>query len=182
MSREDVASLSVVPVVQQGRSTGNEEDEDMAPIVSCIEVARPPEAVYAYATDPSRFPEWQYDVTQVRILDDRPLGVGTRFATTRRIGRTEQTTVQEITRDDPPSSWAVRGVAGPLRPNAEITIEPHGGGSLVTIALDFKGHGIGKLFPLDVIRKMAAKNGPKSYQNLKELLERGIASTPPAAG
>jgi uncharacterized protein YndB with AHSA1/START domain len=145
----------------------------MPPIMSSFEIARPPYEVYPYVTDPSRFPEWQYDVTRVRIQDDRPLGVGARFATTRRIGRIEQTTMQEITQVNPPSSWAARGVDGPFRPSAAITIEPLGTGSLVTIALDFEGHGIGKLLPLDVIRRMAARGAPRSYQNLKELLERG---------
>jgi uncharacterized protein YndB with AHSA1/START domain len=142
----------------------------MSPIVSRFEIARPPDEVYAYATDPSRFSEWQQDVIRVRVDGDGPPGVGTRFATTRRIGRVEQTTVQEITQADPPNRWAARGVDGPFRPNAAITIEPRGAGSLVTFELDFEGHGIGKLLPLDVIRRMAAKGAPKSYQNLKNLL------------
>jgi hypothetical protein len=57
-------------------------------------------------------------------------------------------------------------------------VEPLEGGthSRVTIALDFEGHGFGKLLPLDVIRRMAAKGGAKSYQNLKERLEQGRVS------
>jgi uncharacterized protein YndB with AHSA1/START domain len=147
----------------------------MQPIVSSFEIARPPDEVYAYVTDPSRFPEWQKDVLRVRIEGGRPPGVGTRFTTIRRIGRVEQKTTQEITEVTPPRSWAARGVDGPFRPSAGITVEPLGDGtrSRVTIALDFEGHGIGKLLPLDVIRRMAAKGAPKSYQNLKELLERG---------
>ncbi len=147
----------------------------MPAIVSSFEIARPPDEVYSYATDPSRFPEWQNDVVRVRIEGGRPPGVGTRFTTIRRIGRVEQTTTQEITEISPPRSWAARGVDGPFRPSAGITVEPLGDGtrSLVTIALDFEGHGIGKLLPLDVIRRMAAKGAPKSYRNLKERLERG---------
>ncbi|HEX6678616.1 MAG TPA: SRPBCC family protein [Actinomycetes bacterium] len=146
----------------------------MAPIESSFEIDRPPDEVYAYVTDPSRFPEWQEDVLRVRVEGDRPAGVGTRFTTTRRIGRVEQKTTQEVTDASPPKSWAVRGVDGPFRPSAAIAIEPLGDGtrSLVTIALDFEGHGIGKLLPLDVIRRMAAKGAPRSYQNLKERLER----------
>jgi uncharacterized protein YndB with AHSA1/START domain len=147
----------------------------MQPIVSSFEIARPPDEVYSYVTDPSRFPEWQKDVLRVRIEEGRPPGVGTRFTTIRRIGRIEQSTTQEITEIAPPRSWAARGVDGPFRPSAGITVEPLGDGtrSRVTIALDFEGHGIGKLLPLDVIRRMAAKGAPKSYQNLKERLEGG---------
>jgi uncharacterized protein YndB with AHSA1/START domain len=147
----------------------------MPPIVSSFEIARPPEQVYAYVTDPSRFPEWQDDVVRVRVEGDHTPGVGTRFTTTRKIGRVEQTTIQEITERTPPRSWSCRGVDGPFRPGAGITVEPLGGGtrSRVTIALDFEGHGIGRLLPLDVIRRMAAKGAPRSYRNLKERLERG---------
>jgi uncharacterized protein YndB with AHSA1/START domain len=156
----------------------------MPPIVSSLEIARPPEEVYAYITDPTRFPQWQKDVLRARMEDDRPPGVGSRFTTTRRIGRVEQTTTQEITELSPPTRWAVRGVDGPFRPNAAITIEPLGDGSRsrVRIELDFEGRGIGRLLPLDVIRRMTAKRAPMSYQNLKLLLERGAAgpTEPPA--
>lgn len=38
----------------------------MAPIVRSIEIARRPEDVFSYATDFSRFPEWQEGVVSVR--------------------------------------------------------------------------------------------------------------------
>lgn len=147
----------------------------MPPIVSSFEIARPPDAVWAYLTDPTRFPEWQRDVVRVEIEGGGPPAVGSRFITIRRIGGVEQRTTQQITDSTPPRSWAARGVDGPFRPNASVTVEPLGDGtrSSVTVALDFEGHGIGKLLPLEVIRRMTAKTAPKSYQNLKELLERG---------
>jgi uncharacterized protein YndB with AHSA1/START domain len=147
----------------------------MPPMVSHIEIARPPDEVYAYVTDPSRFAEWQHDVVRVRILGGRPPSAGSRFTTTRRIGPVEQTMTQEITELNPPRSWAARGVDGPIRASADVTVQPLEGGtrSRVTIALDFEGQGIGKLLPLDVIRRMAAKGAPRSYRNLKDRLESG---------
>jgi uncharacterized protein YndB with AHSA1/START domain len=146
----------------------------MPPIVSTIDIARAPEEVFSYATDPTRFAEWQADVVTVRLAQPRPLGVGARFTTTRRIGRTERTMTQEITEIVPPRSFAVRGVDGPIRPTAKITIEPLDGGtrSRVRFALDFDGHGIGvPLLPL--VRRQARAGAPLSYQNLKNLLETG---------
>jgi len=142
--------------------------------VHSIEINRPPEEVFSYVTDPTRFTEWQYDVESVRIEGVRPPSVGSRFTTTRRIGRAERTMTQEITEINHPTSWAAHGVAGPIRPSANITVEPlnDSSRSRVTIALDFKGHGIGvPLVP--VIRRIAAKGAPKSYQNLKKQLENG---------
>jgi uncharacterized protein YndB with AHSA1/START domain len=146
----------------------------MPPIVHSIEIDRPPDEVFSYVTDPARFPEWQYDVVTVRLEGGRPPSVGSRFTTTRRIGRAERTMTQEITEINPPRSWAAHGVAGPIRPSASISVEPlnENTRSCVTIALDFKGHGVGvPLVP--VIRRIAAKGAPNSYQRLKERLENG---------
>jgi uncharacterized protein YndB with AHSA1/START domain len=146
----------------------------MPPIVHTIKIERPPEEVFSYATDPARFAEWQYDVLSVRLEGGRPPGVGSRFTTTRRIGRAERTMTQEITEINPPTSWAAHGVAGPIRPSASITVEPLNDStrSCVTFALDFEGHGVGvPLVP--IIRRVAARGAPRSYQNLKKRLENG---------
>jgi uncharacterized protein YndB with AHSA1/START domain len=138
----------------------------MAPLVHMIEIACPPQEVFAVATDPLRFAEWQPDVVSVQLLD------ASRIATTRRMTGGERTILQEITRNDPPNRWAARGVDGPIRPQATITVEPisGGAGSRVTFTLDFKGHGLGvPLVPL--VRRQAEKAAPTSYANLKQLLE-----------
>lgn len=138
----------------------------MAPLVHMIEIACPPQEVFAVATDPLRFAEWQPDVVSVQLLD------ASRIATTRRMTGGERTILQEITRNDPPNGWAARGVDGPIRPQATITVEPisGGAGSRVTFTLDFEGHGLGvPLVPL--VRRQAEKAAPTSYANLKQLLE-----------
>lgn len=147
----------------------------MTAAVSTIDVARPPEQVFAYVTDPSRFAEWQDDVVGVRLESAGPVGSGSRFTTIRRIGGVERTMTQEVTEDSPPRRWAVRGVDGPIRPRITITVEPLDGGarSRVTFALDFVGHGIGvPLVPM--VHRMAAKAAPASYRHLKDRLEAGV--------
>ncbi|MGH3714385.1 MAG: SRPBCC family protein [Micromonosporaceae bacterium] len=146
----------------------------MAPFVSHIEIDRPPAEVFDYATDPSRFAEWQSDVVRVKIEDGNPPVVGARFITTRKLGGTM---TQQVTESDPPRHWAVRGVAGPIRPHVSITVAPldDGARSRVTFSLDFEGHGVGKpLVPLVV--RAARKGAPASYQNLKQRLEAGRVS------
>jgi uncharacterized protein YndB with AHSA1/START domain len=140
----------------------------MAPITSTITIRRPPDVVFGYVTDPSRFTEWQADVRGARADTE------TRFVTTRRIGGSDRTMTQEVTESAPPHRWSVRGVDGPLRPNMTVTIEPVDGGkaSSVTFALDFEGAGFGDLL-VPVVRAMAARGAPKSYQRLKEILEAG---------
>ena len=149
----------------------------MPTIVHDIEISRPPDEVFRYVTDPARFAEWQDDVVSARIEPGGPCEVGARMVTTRRVARTEFTQVQEITEIAPPRSWAVRGVEGPIRAHARITVEPlrSGAASRVTFALEFEGPGIGKLF-VPQVRRIAAKQAPRSYQNLKERLENGSRS------
>src|SRR5437867_3018241 len=151
----------------------------MPAIVSNIDIARPPDEVFSYVTDPLRFTEWQDDVVSVHMTTGQPTDVGAQFTTTRRIGGTERTMTQEITQISPPRIWTARGIAGPIRPNATVTVEPldDGARSRVTFALDFEGHGIGvPLVPM--VRRMAAKAAPTSYRNLKQRLESGDRGVP----
>ena len=146
----------------------------MPPIVSTIDIARPPEEVFAYATDPARFREWQNDVVSVEVEDRQPLSVGCRFTTIRRVGGIERTMTQQITAVEAPRIWAARGIDGPIRPHAAITVEPLDGGarSHVTFTLDFDGHGVGVPI-LPVVRRQTQRQSPISYRNLKKRLETG---------
>ncbi|MBQ0892325.1 SRPBCC family protein [Micromonospora sp. U56] len=148
----------------------------MTAAVSTIDIDRPPDEMFAYVTDPTRFAEWQHDVVGVRLESGGPVGLGTRFTTTRRIGGVERTMTQEVTEDSRPGRWAVHGVDGPIRPSVTVTVEPldEGARSRVTFALDFAGHGVGvPLVPM--VRRLAAKGAPASYRHLKERLETGVS-------
>lgn len=149
--------------------------DGVAPIVAEIEVARPPSEVFAYVTDPAKLAEWQPGVVSARMADSRPPAVGSRFTTTTRIGGAEQISTLEITEFAPPAAWAVHGVDGPVRVVARVTVEPAGasGRSRVRIALDFEGHGPGRLLVPLVVRPHAAKEAPRSCQRLRARLENG---------
>jgi uncharacterized protein YndB with AHSA1/START domain len=147
----------------------------MAPIVESIEISRRPEDVFSYVTDPSRLPEWQESVVSVRREDSGPVTAGSRAIVTRRVGRRERAMTAELAELNPPTSWAVRGVDGPVRGNVKGTIEPldDGARSRVTIELDFESHGIGKLLVPLVVRRQAQREVPRNQQKLKQRLESG---------
>jgi len=146
----------------------------VAPMTNSVEIARNPEEVFAYVTDPSRLAEWQESVVSTRLEGGGAPAVGSRVAVTRRIGRGERTMTSELAELNPPTTWAVRGIDGPVRGNVKGTVEPVDGGarSRVTIELDFEGHGIGNLLVPLVVRRQAQKEMPKNLQNLKHRLER----------
>lgn len=62
----------------------------MTMIVSQIEIARPPDEVFSYVTDPSRFAEWQEGVAGGCTEGGRSPIVGSKCTTTRRIGGAER--------------------------------------------------------------------------------------------
>jgi uncharacterized protein YndB with AHSA1/START domain len=145
----------------------------MTLIVSDVDIARPPDEVFSYVTDPSRFGEWQANVVSGHIEGDGPAAVGSTCTMTRRIGGSERTSTSVITHLDAPWAWAIRGIDGPIRANVNVTVEPvPEQRSRVTIQLDFQGHGAGKLLMPMVVRQ-ARKEVPQSCQNLKKRLEGG---------
>lgn len=148
---------------------------DVAPIVATVAVARPPAEVFGYVTDPARLSEWQTGVVSGRMAGGGPAVVGSRLTVTTRIGGTEQDSTLEITDFSPPRRWAVRGIDGPVRVIAEVTVEPlgDGGTSQLTIALDFEGQGAARMLVPLVIRPQAAREAPRSCQRLKERIEQG---------
>ena len=150
----------------------------MTIIVESVEISRTPADVFAYVTNPSHLPLWQESVVRVDS-DDAPTHVGTRVVVIRRLGRREMESAAEVAEFEPPTRWGVRGVDGPVRGDVTGTIEPLDDGtrSRVTLSLELKGQGIGKvLLPL-FVQRQAKNEMPRNAQNLKELLESDGSQT-----
>jgi uncharacterized protein YndB with AHSA1/START domain len=150
----------------------------MTAIVARIEIARRPGDVFAYATDLSRYPEWQGGVGSARLQGAGPVTAGSRAVLTRRVGPRMVEYIEEVAELDPPWSWTVRSIGGlPVTAIARTVIEPLNGGrrSRVTITLDFEARGIGKLLLPLVIRRQARKTLPAEARELKQRLEGSAA-------
>jgi uncharacterized membrane protein len=142
------------------------------PIVVQIDIDRPPADVYAYATDPRQFPQWQKDVAAVRVTDGAPGALNSTFDTVRHFAGMQQSLTQEVTEAEPPTRWATRGVTGAIRANAAVTIAPLDGGSRsrVTFSITYDSGWLGKAVMPLIVRQTKA-GAPQSFQNLKQLLE-----------
>ncbi len=148
----------------------------MPPIVASTEVGRPAAEVFAYATDPARFSEWQKGVVDGHM--DGPAdgtqapAVGAKCVTTRRIGGANRPSTSELMQIDPPKTWSVRGVDGPIRAAVDVLVEPVTvSPSRLTISVDFTGHGIGKVLVPLVVRRQARKEMPDNLAALKRRME-----------
>jgi len=137
-----------------------------------IEIERPAAEVFDYATDPTRFNEWQQGVVSGSMESKGALAVGDRCRTTRRIGGSERPSTSELVRLAPPRTWAVRGIDGPIRAQVDLSIEPlTDQTSRLTIAVDFEGHGIGKVLVPLIVRRQARAEMPGNLAKLKERIE-----------
>lgn len=144
----------------------------MAPITTSTEVDRSAEDVFAYATDPTRFSEWQKGVIDGHMDAAGAPSVGARCLTTRRIGFANRPVTAELAHIDPPRTWGVRGIDGPIRARVDVAVEPLADNrSRLTITIDFEGHGIGKLLVPLVVEREARKEMPANLSALKERLE-----------
>ncbi|WP_213573815.1 SRPBCC family protein [Rhodococcus sp. USK13] len=145
----------------------------MAPITTSIEIDRPPAQVFGYVTDPTRFAEWQKGVVGGHMDANGTPRVGEKCRTTRRIGFAERSVTAELTHIDPPRTWGVHGVDGPIRAVVKVSVDPLDAGhrSRVTIAVDFEGHGIGKILVPLAVRPQARREMPRNLATLEQRLE-----------
>jgi uncharacterized protein YndB with AHSA1/START domain len=148
----------------------------MPAIVASTEVERPAAEVFAYATNPARFSEWQKGVVAGHMdgpADDTGTpAVGTRCLTTRRIGGANRPATSELVHIDPPRTWGVRGLDGPIRAAVDVLVQPvTDARSRLTISVDFSGRGIGKVLVPLVVRWQARKEMPDNLAALKRRME-----------
>jgi hypothetical protein len=128
--------------------------------------------VFTYATDPTRFHEWQTGVIDGHMDQPSTPAVVARCLTTRRIGGANRPSTSELAHINPPTTWGVRGVDGPIRAVVDLTVEPlTAQRSRLTIVVDFVGHGIGKVLVPLVVRREARKEMPANLATLKQRLE-----------
>jgi uncharacterized protein YndB with AHSA1/START domain len=144
-----------------------------ATVVSA-EIDRPAARVFAYATDPSRFEQWQSGVVDGHLEGGGPPQVGSRCLTTRRIGAANRSSTSVVIHVDPPRTWGVRGIDGPIRAIVDVVVEPLAETrSRVTISVDFEGHGVGRVLVPLVVRRQARQEMPGNIRALKARVESG---------
>jgi hypothetical protein len=137
-----------------------------------VEVERSAEDAFAYATDPTRFSEWQDGVVSGSMESTGAPAVGDHCRTTRRIGAGERASTSELVRLDPPRAWSVHGIDGPIRARVDLDVEPLAASrSRITIAVAFDGHGIGRLLVPLLVRRQARAEMPDNMIRLKQRLE-----------
>ena len=125
-----------------------------------MEIARPPEEVYAYLTDVSHVPEWQAGVKSAELRDGR-------IEESRSLFGRELHTTLEIVEQEEPTLFTLRALDSPVPFTVRHELEPADGGTRLTVTADGDVPG----FAAGLLARRAEKHFRKDFDRLKQILE-----------
>jgi carbon monoxide dehydrogenase subunit G len=146
-------------------------------------IARPPEEVFAFATDPARVSLWLPTIIRTEPITPGPMGRGSQYKETRRFGSREASATIDIIEHDapgagrtPPYRHAGRSLAYGVEGTYRYTFSAQSGGTRVDLAAEVRGrHLLARLMARMMLRMMIREDGRQL-----DALKQAIESTPPA--
>jgi carbon monoxide dehydrogenase subunit G len=133
-----------------------------------IEIARPPEDVFAFVTDLDNLPRWQPTVRDVEW--SAPLEPGSTFRETREmLGRRARSRL-EVTALEPSNEFSIRVVEGPVPLTVRHLLEPAGEGTRLTLEAEGEAGGLMRL-AAPIAERAAARQAAQDLERLKRLVE-----------
>jgi len=152
----------------------------MAVIENSVQINRTPEDVFGYLVDLRNELQWNPGVQSMEKITDGPIGVGTKF-----LAKWKQSQLIEVEciRFEYPRRWAYSN-GGPLAVVFDITLTPHGSGTLLASRFDVRPRGLMRLFFPVVLRelKRAEKQNMAYIKNALEQAGVGKSFAPAASG
>jgi uncharacterized protein YndB with AHSA1/START domain len=138
--------------------------------VIATEIARPPEEVLAFVTDPARLHEWQAAVVEVESTPPGPLAAGSRMREVRQVGGRRLEQLVEVAELRAPSTFKLRVLEGALPVHGDLSFESSAGGTRVTVHAFGRARGVMRgLTPL--LNVGLKREFSKQYGALKSVLE-----------
>ena len=133
-----------------------------------IDIARPPDEVFAFVIDLDNLSSWQTSVREVEW--EAPLEPGSTFHETRELlGRRARSRL-EVTVLGPPTEFSIRVVEGPVPLTVRHVFEPANGGTRLTLAAEGEAGGLIRL-AAPIAERAAARQAGRDLGRLKQLLE-----------
>jgi carbon monoxide dehydrogenase subunit G len=133
-----------------------------------VEIARSPEEVFAYLTDPANLPAWQSGVRSAE-LEGEP-AAGGRIRESRHLLGRDLTTTLEIAEYEAPRLFTLRALDGPVPFTVRHELEPGGGGTRLSVV----GEGdVGLLpgFAAGLMARRVERQFRQDFERLKRILE-----------
>ena len=140
-------------------------------IEQTFQVAKPPEKVFDYLTDPSNLRAWQTSKTRVEVLTDGPPRLGFRVRErTKPPGVKEFEQLVEFTDFDRPHRVHTHIVEGPQPIDGTWTFSPAGDGTRVDFVAQGPLQGAMR-FAQPIVRRIIARQFAQYHENLRRNVE-----------
>ena len=137
-----------------------------------VEIARPPEDVFAFVADPVNDARWTPQAEEVRKTSEGPLGVGSTFeVVVSLLGRHFKGSGEITEYDEANRKLGLRTSSGPLRIEAVRTVEAVLVGARFTITAEMRSGGFFWLLPDPLFGVLLRRQGRQTLDNLKAFLE-----------
>ena len=128
------------------------------------------EDVFAFFTNPDNDPKWRPHVKEIAATG--PIGAGARVhQVVSGPGGRGIPADFEVSGYEPPTRYAFRVIAGPVRPAGEFRLAPSGSGTEVTFALTDELGGLKRLFMAKSVQR-SMDGEMTALDTAKALLER----------
>jgi uncharacterized membrane protein len=137
-------------------------------IANSIVINRPIDAVFDYAAQFERHPEWQEDLKSSKIRG--PAAVGTEGTDSRQMGRRINTYDWRVTELDPPRRIGFETLTGPMRPAGTMSFTAQGDATKVDFAMDMNPRGFMKLLA-PMIERQVQRANVTHLATFKKILE-----------
>jgi uncharacterized protein YndB with AHSA1/START domain len=136
-----------------------------------VEIARAPEEVFAFVTDPAKLSAWQ-DAVEVQQLTEGPVRAGTQFREVHRVMGRRRVELTEVVEHDPGRLFHIRVLEGPpVDGRWEFAATP-GGGTRVTLTPLAHLSGRARIANR-AMEQMTALVFRRFHRRLKRALEQG---------
>jgi uncharacterized protein YndB with AHSA1/START domain len=143
----------------------------MFEISESVDIARSPESVFAFLTDPARRAEWDRSVVSERLLDPPPVAVGSRIRTRMRVMGRDIEFDWEVTEFAPPATMAASSVSGTMPTRLRFEMSPTATGCHVTAGIQAQPGGMLRLVE-PIVAETARSTLASGLARAKLLLER----------
>lgn len=146
-------------------------------IENVVEIEKPPEVVFDYASDHTHESEWNPKMRSVRKLTDGPIGKGTRYEMEFLPGRPVVVTCVSF---DRPERWEAVGDTLGMHISLGGEVTPIAGGARLVLRTQFEAKGLLGLALPGVGRRMR-RELQRDVETIKTILEAVPAPTQSAA-
>lgn len=104
-----------------------------------VVIARPPDEVFAFITDPAHYPRWQPSIVSIEAHQRGPLRLGSEATEVRRFFGREMETTWTCVEHRPDSRSAIESEDGPVPFRGTFSLEPCDAGTRFTWTVELTG-------------------------------------------